>query len=374
VEDLVITAKFWRGKKVFLTGHTGFKGAWTALLLRHLGAEVYGYALAPEHDNGLFLSANVARDIDHQIADVRDLDTLRRAMAKAKPDIVIHMAAQALVRPSYVEPVETYATNVMGTVNVLEAARRCSDLAALLIITSDKCYENTRSTTGFREHDRLGGSDPYSNSKACAELVTDAYRRSFFQEAGTARVASARAGNVFGGGDWAIDRLVPDVIRALINGVSVKIRNPNAIRPWQHVLDPVLGYLTLVEKLADSNGCEEGWNFGPDAPSDVPVREMVDRLIGLWGDNARWEHDGGLHPHEAAYLKLDCQKAHTRLNWRPRLDLAQGLTLTVDWYKALQHGKDIRRLTRAQIDTVLDGSVADSSAPDGPVEWQRAIH
>ena len=345
---------FWRGKKVFLTGHTGFKGAWASLLLRRLGASVYGYALEPTHPSSLFVTARIADDIRHRIADIRDLSALRAAMAEAEPDIVIHMAAQALVRPSYEEPVETFATNVMGTVHVLEAARQLRSLQAMLIVTTDKCYENNGSGAAFREDDRLGGDDPYSNSKACAELVTHSYRRSFFNVPGAARVATARAGNVFGGGDWARDRLVPDAMQAFLAGEALRIRNPNSVRPWQHALDPVLGYLTLVERLAGDAHFIGGWNFGPDAASEVPVGIVVEQLIALWGDGARWTADAGPHPHEAAYLRLDCAKARSELGWTPRLDLAQGLRLTVDWYKALREGKDLRRISLDQLDQVVD--------------------
>lgn len=353
MESLVTDPAFWRGKKVFLTGHTGFKGAWASLLLCHLGAEVYGYSLAPDHPSSLFVTAGIEGDVRHRIADIRDLATLRAALSEAEPDIVIHMAAQALVRPSYAEPVDTFATNVMGTVHVLEAARHLASVKAILIVTSDKCYENNGGQVGFREDDRLGGNDPYSNSKACAELVTHSYRQSFFAQPGSARIATARAGNVFGGGDWAPDRLVPDAMQAFLGGEALRIRNPSSVRPWQHVLDPVLGYLTLVERLANDEGFIGGWNFGPDAASEVSVRTVVDQLIELWGDGAGWVADEGPHPHEAAYLRLDCDKAHTQLDWTPRLDLAQGLRLTVDWYKALQRGDDLRQLSLDQLEDVV---------------------
>ncbi|MFK4658882.1 CDP-glucose 4,6-dehydratase [Bradyrhizobium japonicum] len=347
---------FWRGKKVFLTGHTGFKGAWASLLLRRLGASVYGYALPPTHQSALFVTARIADDIKHRVADIRDLSALRGAMAEADPDIVIHMAAQALVRPSYEEPVETFATNVMGTVHVLEAARQLRSLQAMLIVTTDKCYENNGTGAAFRESDRLGGDDPYSNSKACAELVTHSYRHSFFNAKGAARVATARAGNVFGGGDWARDRLVPDAMQAFLAGEALRIRNPNSVRPWQHALDPVLGYLKLVERLAGDDHFIGGWNFGPDAASEVPVGTVVEHLIALWGDGARWAADAGPHPHEAAYLRLDCAKARGELGWTPRLDLAQGLRLTVDWYKALREGRDLRKFSLDQLDQVVGAS------------------
>lgn len=353
---------FWRGKKVFLTGHTGFKGAWASLLLRRFGARVYGYALPPTHQSALFVTARIADEVKHCVGDIRDLSAMRAALDEAEPDIVIHMAAQALVRPSYEEPVETFATNVMGTVHVLEAARHLPSVQAILIVTSDKCYENNGAAAAFREVDRLGGNDPYSNSKACAELVTHSYRHSFFNTPGAARIATARAGNVFGGGDWARDRLVPDAMQAFLEGRALRIRNPNSVRPWQHALDPVLGYLTLVERLANDEHFVGGWNFGPDAASEVPVRTVVDHLIAQWGDGARWSADAGPHPHEAAYLRLDCERARTRLNWTPRLDLSQGLALTVDWYKALQRGQDLRRVSLEQLERVLQDTVPNGAA------------
>ncbi|PSO23678.1 CDP-glucose 4,6-dehydratase [Bradyrhizobium sp. MOS002] len=344
---------FWRGKKVFLTGHTGFKGAWTSLLLRRLGASVFGYALPPTHQSALFVIARIADDIKHCRGDIRDLAALRTTMAEAEPDVVIHLAAQALVRPSYEEPVETFATNVMGTVHVLEAARHLRAVKAILIVTSDKCYENNGAGTAFREEDRIGGNDPYSNSKACAELVTHSYHQSFFHTKGAARVATARAGNVFGGGDWARDRLIPDAMQAFLAGEALLIRNPNAVRPWQHTLDPVLGYLTLVERLVDDERFVGGWNFGPNAESEVPVKTVVDHLVQLWGDGACWRAAAGPHPHEAAHLRLNCDKARHQLSWRPRLDLAQGLRLTIDWYKGLRDGRDMRKFSLDQLDQVV---------------------
>nr|WP_249800049.1 MULTISPECIES: CDP-glucose 4,6-dehydratase [unclassified Bradyrhizobium] len=356
MESLVTDPAFWRGKKVFLTGHTGFKGAWASLLLRRFGASVYGYALEPTHPSSLFVTARIADDIRQRIADIRDLSALRAAMTEAAPDIVIHMAAQALVRPSYEEPVETFATNVMGTVHVLEAARQLRSVRVILNVTSDKCYENNGAGVAFREVDRLGGDDPYSNSKACAELVTHSYRDSFFNAKDAARIATARAGNVFGGGDFARDRLVPDAMQAFLAGEALRIRNPNSVRPWQHALDPVLGYLTLVERLAGDDHFIGGWNFGPDAASEVPVGTVVEHLIALWGDGARWTADAGPHPHEAAYLKLDCAKARSELGWTPQLDLAQGLRLTVDWYEALRESRDLRKISLDQLDQVVGAS------------------
>ncbi|HEX2255271.1 MAG TPA: CDP-glucose 4,6-dehydratase [Afifellaceae bacterium] len=352
---MVIEQTFWEGRRVFLTGHTGFKGAWMSLVLSRLGAEVYGYALPPDNAAGLFEAAGVANDMHHRLGDVRDFSALRTAVAEARPSIVVHMAAQALVRPSYADPVGTYATNVMGTVHLLEAVRQTPGVEGVVVVTSDKCYENVGWVWGYREADRLGGHDPYSNSKGCAELVAEAYRRSFFSSGGACSVASARAGNVIGGGDWGLDRLVPDAMRAFTAGEVLRIRNPSAVRPWQHVLDPVLAYLLLAERLASADeSMAEGWNFGPGPASEVPVRHIVENIIQLWGGSAQWEFDDDCHVHEAAYLKLDCTKAASRLGWRPVLDLANSLRLTVEWYRAQSSGADMRELTMRQIDLVLD--------------------
>ncbi len=355
MEAAVIDTAFWRNRRVFLTGHTGFKGAWMVLLLRSLGADVYGFSLPPEDDRGLFVQAGVERDVDHVIGDIRDLPHLQSALARAKPDVAIHMAAQSLVRPSYEDPVDTYSTNVMGTVNLLETLRRVSGVAAVVIVTSDKCYENTASTRGYRETDAMGGYDPYSSSKGCAEIVTSAYRRSFFQGERQTQIASARAGNVIGGGDWARDRLVPDLIRAFAAGKIVRIRNPASVRPWQHVMDPLLGYLTLAERLVrDGRAFSDGWNFGPHHESAVPVSVFAEKLARLWGGGARWELDDGDHPHEAAYLGLDCGRAESQLGWRSLIGLDRALQLTADWYRALAAGLDMRDFTRKQIGEVVD--------------------
>jgi len=354
MENMVIDRDFWNGRRVFLTGHTGFKGAWAALVLRSLGAKVSGYALAPEHDNGIFVAAGVAQDLSHEIGDVRDFLSLSDSIATARPEIVLHMAAQALVRRSYAQPVETFATNVMGTVHVLEAVRQVDSIRAVVVVTSDKCYENTGQRPGYVETDRVGGADPYSNSKGCAELVTESYRRSFLSAKAAPAIASARAGNVIGGGDWAQDRLVPDAVRAFGAGKPLRLRNPHAVRPWQHVLDPVLGYLRLAQLLfTRGQDFAEGWNFGPSAASEVSVGTVVDRLKRLWGDGARWEQDGGEHPHEAAYLRLDCAKARGRLGWQPALALDDGLSLSVEWYKQSSRSADMRAISLAQIDGVL---------------------
>lgn len=312
-----MNAAFWHGKRVFLTGHTGFKGGWLSLWLQQLGADVTGYALDAPTSPSLFEAASVARGMRSIIGDVRDGDAVKRAMAVARPDIVIHMAAQPLVRYSYVNPVETYSTNVMGVVNLLEAVRATPGVRAVVNVTSDKCYENREWPWGYRENEAMGGYDPYSNSKGCAELVTAGYRSSFFHadkypEHGVA-LGSGRAGNVIGGGDWALDRLIPDMLRAIGAGEPVMIRNPHAIRPWQHVLEPLSGYLTLAEKLYTEGPVHaEGWNFGPYDTDAKPVEWIVERMTQEWGAGASWTLDGQDHPHEATYLKLDCSKARGR--------------------------------------------------------------
>jgi CDP-glucose 4,6-dehydratase len=349
VEGLVTRAEFWQGRRVLVTGHTGFKGSWLSLWLHSLGAKVTGFALPPTTEPSLYEMADVARDINAATGDVRDLVTLERCMRQAKPEIVLHLAAQGLVRPSYADPVETYATNVMGTVNLLEAVRRARDVRVVVVITSDKCYENREWVWGYREDEPMGGHDPYSNSKGCAELVTAAFRRSFFQDDGPA-VASARAGNVIGGGDWAVDRLIPDVIRAVSSGEPVVIRNPGAVRSWQHVLEPLSGYLLLAQRLwSDGGRFASGWNFGPADDDARPVREVVDQIAALWGEGARWIPDERQHPHEAHYLKLDCSKARRLLEWRPRLRLADALQWTVDWHRSHKAGADMRSLCLSQI-------------------------
>lgn len=343
-----MTPDFWRGRRVFVTGHTGFKGSWLSLWLQSLGAEVTGYALPPPTEPSLFDQARVAECIDSHMGDVRDLGALRECLHAARPEIVIHMAAQPLVRDSYRLPVETYATNVMGTVHLLEAVRTAASVRAVVIVTSDKCYENREWVWGYRESEAMGGFDPYSSSKGCAELVTSAYRRSFF-ESGTA-VASARAGNVIGGGDWARDRLIPDMIRAFSAGQSVHIRNPHAIRPWQHVMEPLSGYLLLAERLVqEGQQHADGWNFGPSEDDARPVQWIVDRLTSLWGNGASWILDAEPQLHEAAYLKLDCSKARTSLGWRPKWSLEVALQRIVEWHRAEQSGSDLRALTLKQI-------------------------
>jgi CDP-glucose 4,6-dehydratase len=353
VESVVIDPNFWKGRRVFLTGHTGFKGSWTALLLGELGAQVTGFALPPDDGSSLFEVASVADGLSHGVGDLRDAAAVSSALAGAEPEIVIHMGAQSLVRRSYAEPVLTFATNVMGTAHVLDAARRVSSVQAVVVVTSDKCYADPGLRRGYVESDPLGGHDPYSSSKGCAELVASAYRSSVGQSG--ARIATARAGNVIGGGDWAQDRLVPDAIRAFMRNEPVLVRNPHAVRPWQHVLDPVLGYLLLAERLVQDGGGDvaSGWNFGPDMASDVPVSMIVEQLVELWVSDARWRVDATTHPHEAPYLRLDCSKAQSLLHWRPAFDLDDALRLTVECYRAFAVGGDVRRVVRAQIDRAL---------------------
>ena len=344
-----MNADFWRGKRVFLTGHTGFKGSWLSLWLQSLGAEVCGLALVPPSEVNLFSAARVGAAMESVIGDIRDLDTVHRAMANFKPDIVFHMAAQPLVRLSYSEPVETYATNVMGTVHVLEAARRVASVRCIVNVTTDKCYENREWIWGYREDEPMGGHDPYSNSKGCSELVTSAYRRSFFQKSGVS-IASARAGNVIGGGDWAADRLIPDILRAFERNESVLIRNPHSTRPWQHVLEPLAGYLRLAEHLWNGGQAfAEGWNFGPRDEDARPVQWIVEHMVGAWGQSASWRLADGDHPHEAHYLKLDISKARHQLGWQPRWNLETALQEILHWHRAWLANADMHQFCLAQI-------------------------
>ena len=338
-----VSASFWKDKKVFLTGHTGFKGSWLSLWLQSMGAVVKGYSLAPPTDPSLFLVADVARNMESEIGDIRDLAKLKESMLAFDPAILIHMAAQPLVRRSYLEPVDTYTTNVIGTVNVLEAARACPNLKAIVSVTTDKCYENKEWAWGYRENEPMGGHDPYSSSKGCAELVTAAYRNSFFNSKDMAALATARAGNVIGGGDWADDRLLPDILKAFENSKSVTVRNPLSTRPWQHVLEPLSGYLVLAEHLYN-HGQEyaQPWNFGPKEEDCKPVNWILDKMVATWGEGARWELDKNNNPHEAGFLKLDCSKAASRLNWQPKWNLEYTLNLIVNWHKHWSNGENMR--------------------------------
>jgi len=343
---------FWKGKKVFLTGHTGFKGGWLSLWLASMGAKVTGYALEPNTTPNLFevLAIDSLIEKSH-IADIRDLEKLEKAMFEAKPDIVIHMAAQPLVRYSYANPVETYATNVMGTVHVLESTRAIDSVHATVVVTTDKCYENKEWVWGYREDEPMGGFDPYSNSKGCAELVTSAYRQSYFSSPTSInKVASARAGNVIGGGDWSEDRLIPDVIKAFEANEPLMIRNPLATRPWQHVLEPLSGYLILAQTLYEEGSTfASGWNFGPRDEDNRSVRDVVELIIFNWGATARWEKEGSEQPHEANLLKLDCSKAHTQLGWTPKWNLECAAQKVVQWQKAYQLKENMQEFSLAQI-------------------------
>lgn len=342
---------FWNGKRVLVTGHTGFKGSWLSLWLLSMGAKVTGLALDPPTEPSLFALAGLERRMSSRIGDIRDPAAVTAAVDAAEPEILIHMAAQPLVRLSYDAPVETVATNVMGTVHVLEAARRCASLRACVVVTTDKCYENREWPWPYREIEPMGGHDPYSASKGCAELVTSAWRRSFFDTPGAAAIASARAGNVIGGGDWARDRLVPDCMRALMAGRTIPVRNPHAIRPWQHVLEPLGGYLLLAERLWEApEGYADAWNFGPSDSDARPVSWIASHVVGRWGDGASWELIGGDHPHEATHLRVDSAKARTQLGWEPRLGLADCLDWTVDWFRRYHAGDAVERVTLDQIE------------------------
>ncbi len=346
---------FWKNRRVFLTGHTGFKGSWLSLWLNALGAEVTGYALNPPTEPSLFEQAKVAGDIRSICADIRDFERIKSAIAECRPDVVIHMAAQSVVRQGYEDPIETYSSNVMGTVNVFEALRQLDQPCVVVNVTSDKCYENKEWAWGYRENDAMGGHDPYSNSKACAELVTLAFRDSYFHNDASGRskiaVASARAGNVVGGGDWTRDQLIPDLMRSFLSGQPCMIRNPAAIRPWQFVLEPLRGYLLLAERLAENTEqFASSWNFGPAETDAKPVSWITEELVRSWGGGASWCQDAGIHPREANYLKLDVSKARACLDWTPVLPLSRALDWIVDWYHAFQAGDDLRRITLSQIE------------------------
>ncbi len=341
--------EFWRGKRVFLTGHTGFKGGWLALWLQSLGAEVHGYAIQPPTEPNLFTTACVEKGLaTSTVADIRDAGILVQAMQSASPEIVLHLAAQPLVRYSYDNPVETYAVNVMGTINLLEAVRATPEVRAVVNITTDKCYENREWIWAYRENEPLGGYDPYSSSKACSEILTASWRRSYFEKSGVA-VATARAGNVIGGGDWAPDRLIPDFLQALDRGETLRIRAPEAIRPWQHVLEPLSGYLRLAEYLfTEGAAYAEAWNFGPSDEDARSVRWIVERLVAA-SPGATWECERNPQPHEAHSLKLDSRKARARLGWKPRWRLETALEKTIEWHAVWRQGKEMRDVSLAQI-------------------------
>ncbi|MDQ0216411.1 CDP-glucose 4,6-dehydratase [Oikeobacillus pervagus] len=357
--DLMVDVEFWRNKKVFVTGHTGFKGSWLCLWLHLMGAKVTGYSLKPPTNPSMFDLCRIDELVNSHYADVRNQEKLIHSMLESAPDIVIHMAAQPIVRASYQNPVETFEINVMGTVNVLEAVRIVSDagvpIQAVLNITTDKCYQNFEWSWGYRENDRLGGFDPYSNSKACSELITDSYRHTFFStkkdHGQKVALASARAGNVIGGGDWASDRLIPDCIRSVLNQNKMKIRFPKAVRPWQHVLEPLHGYLILLQRLAnDGDKFAEAWNFGPNDEEVRTVQWVVEEFYKKWGRNATFEidhHDD--KPIEATFLKLDCSKAKQKLNWNPVWSLNTAIDKIVEWTRAFEDKRDLRKMSLNQI-------------------------
>ena len=346
---------FWNGRRVFLTGHTGFKGSWLSLWLSALGADVTGYALDPPTEPSLYVQAQVAGMVRRSVSgDIRDFARLKSAVAECRPEVVIHMAAQSVVRRAYEDPVETYSSNVMGTVHLLEALRQLERPCVVVNVTSDKCYENREWVWGYRENEPMGGRDPYSNSKGCAELVASSFRDSFFPASSFDRhgiaLACARAGNAIGGGDWTRNQLIPDLMKAFLAGEPCLIRNPAAIRPWQFLLEPLRGYLSLAERLADDpERFASGWNFGPAEGDAQPVSEIADELVRLWGDRASWVRDRDVHPHESHWLKLDASKARAQLEWQPVLPLREALGWIVEWYRGLQAGTDLQRLTQTHI-------------------------
>ena len=351
----MLRRSFWKGRSVLLTGHTGFKGSWLSLWLGALEANVTGYALDPPTQPSLFEQAEVANVVRSIRADVRDFSRLKAVIAECRPDVIIHLAAQSVVRRGYEDPIETYSSNVIGTVNLLEAVRQLGQRCVIVNVTSDKCYENREWFWGYRENDSLGGHDPYSNSKACAELVTSAFRDSFFRANAFAAhgvaVASARAGNVIGGGDWTKDQLVPDLMRAFLANQPCLIRNPAAIRPWQFVLEPLRGYLMLAERLAEApDRFASAWNFGPAEDEAKPVSWIADQLAGTWSGGASWHDDARAHPPEARHLTLDTSKARVSLGWHPLLPLKPALEWTAEWYRACHAGQDLGLLTRAHIE------------------------
>jgi len=356
MEIMDMNQSFWRGRKVLITGHTGFKGSWLCMWLQSLGADLTGFSLEPPTDPSLFKVANVEHGMTSLIGDIQDAKSLMQSVINARPEVVIHMAAQPLVRYSYDHPVETYATNVMGTVHLLEAVRAVGTVRSVVVVTSDKCYENKEWVWSYRENEPMGGYDPYSNSKACSELVVSSYRSSYFNPSdygnhGVA-LASARAGNVIGGGDWADDRLIPDILRAVEEEQPVMIRNPHAIRPWQHVLEPLMGYLILANKLYEK-GTEfaEAWNFGPNEEDAKPVGWIVDKITEQWGKGASWVLDGQTHLHEASYLKLDCSKAKSQMDWHPHWNLEIAINKIIHWHRAYLSGEDMYKITINQIDS-----------------------
>jgi len=343
---------FWKQKKVLITGHTGFKGGWLSLWLQELGAEIVGYSNSIPTEPSFFKIANVEKKMSSINADIRNLEKLEEEISKFQPEIVFHMAAQSLVQDSYNEPIETFSTNIMGTVNLLEAIRTSQSVKVVINVTSDKCYEEKKLDRGFKETDPLGGYDPYSSSKGCSELITSAYRRSFFNKNKNSQVvlASVRAGNVIGGGDWAKDRLIPDIMKGILKNDSIKIRNPNFVRHWQHVLDPLNGYMMLAEKMWDEGEkFAESWNFGPVDDNAKPVSWILEKFNKLWSNGIKWKIDGKEYNHENDFLKLDSLKSKTRLGWNSKIELEMAIKLIVDWYSKLNSGENMREVSREQI-------------------------
>ncbi len=351
----MVNKNFWNNKKVFLTGHTGFKGSWLAIWLKSMGVNLKGYSLAPENKINLFDRASVEKKMISEIGDIRDYDKIYNSINDFKPEILIHMAAQPIVRKSYEDPIDTYSTNVMGTINVLESARACPTLKSIVIVTSDKCYENRESQHPYNEDEPMGGYDPYSSSKGCCELLINSYKRSFFNNIDSSALASARAGNVIGGGDWSEDRLIPDILKSFEKNESVIIRNPNAVRPWQHVLDCLSGYLTLAEKLyIDKEKFSGAWNFGPHIDDCKPVKWILEKMISVWDKNTEWVLDSKNNPHEAKTLILDINKSKNLLKWKPKWNLEKSITMIIEWHKNTLKDNNINQICLSQINDYLN--------------------
>ncbi len=357
MENLVMESSFWQNRKVLITGHTGFKGGWLSLWLQKIGCNVIGVSLDPPTSPNLYQQANIKHGMVSLRADIRNLTDIKTIFQEHQPEVVFHLAAQPLVRQSYIDPIETYQTNVMGTLNILESMRAIKSVRSAVMVTTDKCYDNKEWVWGYRENEPMGGYDPYSSSKGCAELLIASYRHSYFSKQGSdnTAIATVRAGNVIGGGDWADDRLIPDIIRAFQKGSTVQIRNPNSVRPWQHVLEPLAGYLTLARKLFDNgNQYAQAWNFGPSDNDVKPVQWIVEKMSDYWNGEALWAVDDGDHPHEANYLKLDCSKARSNLLWEPKWNLEYSLKKIIEWHKAAIQGEDLQKLSLTQIESYMN--------------------
>lgn len=351
----MINKNFWNNKKVFLTGHTGFKGSWLAMWLKSMGVNLKGYSLSPEDKINLFEKASIENNMISEIGDIRDYNRLYNSIIDFKPEILIHMAAQPIVRKSYEDPIDTYSTNVMGTINILESARACPSLKSIVIVTSDKCYENKETQNPYKENEPMGGHDPYSSSKGCCELLINSYRRSFFNDNNSSGLASVRAGNVVGGGDWSKDRLIPDILKSFKKNESVIIRNPSAIRPWQHVLDCLSGYLVLTEKLYFNNEKFSGaWNFGPNINDCKPVEWIVEKMISVSGKNIDWVLDKKSNPHEANTLILDNNKSKKFLKWKPKWNIEESITKIIEWHKKNLNDENINEMCLSQINDYIN--------------------